>query len=418
MLGNTGNNNIVLDIHILQSLPPSCLNRDDTGAPKTATYGGVRRARVSSQAWKRATRRYFNEYLDQNNKDNQNKAYRTRKLESTLFDRAKDKLGSCDEIDERKLIRCVKEASAKLIGKDAAKPSSNSKSNADGKDAKKTSDSSDSENSSLQLLGYTLFISESTIQKATEAIVKAYNDEAIDATELSNLMGEKPHTLDIALFGRMVADASNLNVDAACQVAHAISTHRVATEFDYYTTVDDLNNEYELGAAMLGDIEFYSATLYRYAAVSINGLKNNLGGLDGVSESIRLFVEGFIRSLPTGHQTTFAANTLPELVLLTLRNDQPISFAGAFERPVYSNNGGYALESAKRLVDFSTDIEKMYNSIPLYKGILCSQDVEKEIKAKLNDSIRRSSTLSELLNNLHTKLTNQLDLPSEEQVRK
>src|SRR5690606_3506822 len=101
----------------------------------------------------------------------------------------------------------------------------------------------------------------------------------------------------IALFGRMVADVADINVDAAVQVAHALSVHRVDNESDYYTAVDDENTDDETGAGMIGTVDFNSATLYRYAALGVHQLAATLGeGLrddEPRTEPVRRAVEAF-----------------------------------------------------------------------------------------------------------------------------
>jgi CRISPR system Cascade subunit CasC len=155
--------------------------------------------------------------------------------------------------------------------------------------------------------------------------------------------------IDVALFGRMVADSASLNTDAAAQVAHAISTHKVDNEFDYFTAVDDFPAEEktDAGAGMIGTVEFNSSTLYRYATVAVHDLRKKLGV--STAKAVGAFVEAFARAMPTGKQNTFANRTIPDAVLVTIRGDQPVNFVGAFEDPVKPENG-YFEGSVKRLV--------------------------------------------------------------------
>ncbi len=327
----------IIDVHILQTVPPSCLNRDDTNSPKTALYGGARRARVSSQSWKRATRRYFNEH-----RPDDSYGVRTRKLPEMLAERLRERLGDKLADNETRVIQLANCASGLLMGLDSTK-------------LKRLAESEQ-----LADLEYALFISSSAIESALDQLEAAVEGEDLDPDALKLAMG-RGHSLDVALFGRMIADTPDLNVDAACQVAHAISTHRVSAEFDYYTTVDDLAGEDEPGAAMLGYVEFNSATLYRYATVSVGNLADNLGDPSAVPAGARAFVEGFVRSLPTGHQNTFAAMTLPDLVFISLRSDHPVSLVGVFEAPV-ETKGGYVTESASQLAAHATHIDLLYGS--------------------------------------------------------
>ncbi len=325
----------VIDVHILQTVPPSCLNRDDTGAPKTALYGGARRARVSSQSWKRSTRRYFNEHLAESAQ-----GVRTRKLPELFVERLTERLGARATDEKARILQLANQASGMLQG---VKPER----------LKKLAEADKPD-----ILEYALFISGSAIDAAVEQLVSAFEGVDLDPEALRQAMG-KGHSLDVALFGRMIADTPELNIDAACQVAHAISTHRVGAEFDFYTTVDDLAGDEETGAAMMGYVEFNSATLYRYATVSLGRLADNLGEVEHVAEGVRMFVEGFAKSLPTGHQNTFAAMTLPDLVFVAMREDQPVSLVGAFESPIEGSTG-YVAESGQRLAEHAQRVDDLY----------------------------------------------------------
>jgi CRISPR system Cascade subunit CasC len=214
-------------------------------------------------------------------------------------------------------------------------------------------------------LPYALFLPTAVVAAAADHVAAAVRSgEEPDAEVLRGLLaGQEGHTLDIALFGRMVATSPDLNVDAACQVAHAISTHAVSQEFDFFTAVDDVAVAVdETGAAMMGYVEFASATLYRYATVNVAALADNLGGPDSVPAACRLFTEAFARSLPSGKQNTFAAHTPPDVVLAVLRTDQPVSLVGAFERPVRGQDGHVA-ESARRLAEHAAALDDAYGAL-------------------------------------------------------
>ena len=242
-----------IDIHIIQNLPPSCVNRDDSGSPKSAVYGGVRRLRVSSQSWKRATRLYFNDLLD------------------------------ADDVGVR--TKRVVEVLAAAIAKDAPELAENATTLAEGvfKAAKIKLSPPRGKKDGTQESGYLLFLSTSQIARLAElAIAPARSGETLDAKTVKKIFKEA-HAVDIALFGRMVADDTDLNVDAACQVAHAISTHAAENEYDFFTAVDDdksRSEEEDAGAGMMGTVEFSSATMYRYATVNLDMLVENLGDGD------------------------------------------------------------------------------------------------------------------------------------------
>jgi CRISPR system Cascade subunit CasC len=177
------------------------------------------------------------------------------------------------------------------------------------------------------------------------------------------------HSVDIALFGRMVADSADLNVEAATQVAHALSVHRSEVESDYYTAVDDRNADSESGAGMIGTVDFNSATLYRYAAVDVNALHANLGAgykkpeeaPVPAAEAAAAFVEAFVTSLPTGKINTFGNHTLPAVVIVKVRSRRPISFVEAFESPVrQGSEGGFLAQACARLATYVPQLESAY----------------------------------------------------------
>jgi len=328
-----------VDIHIIQSLPPSCVNRDDSGSPKSAVYGGVRRLRVSSQSWKRATRLYFNNLLDA-----KDVGVRTKRVVEVLAERIAEDAPELADAAAALAEKVFAAARIKL-----APPR-------DKKDAPQES-------------GYLLFLSTSQIARlAGLAIASARDGEALDAKTVKRIFKEV-HAVDIALFGRMVADDTDLNVDAACQVAHAISTHAAENEYDFFTAVDDdksRSEEEDAGAGMMGTVEFSSATMYRYATVNLDMLVKNLGDGEAALRALEVFIKGFCLSMPTGKQNTFANRTLPEAVVVLVRDDQPVSLVGAFEKPIRTNEAdGYLARSVEALADHARAIEDNYGLKPL-----------------------------------------------------
>jgi CRISPR system Cascade subunit CasC len=300
-------NNLYLDLHVLQTVPPSCINRDDTGSPKTAVYGGVSRARVSSQAWKHAMRGMFSELFSQDQL-----GVRTKNVVDLVVEEL-DKLGY-EGKSEKAAIEALKNAGIK-VGK---------------------------ENKTDALF----FMSCMQAQKLAELVISGEEDK--NAYKLA--LKETP-SIDIALFGRMVASDSTLNFDAAAQVAHSISTHEVKNEYDYFTAVDDFSKEDSAGAGHLGTVEFHSATLYRYATVNIRELEKNLG--TDTTQALKGFAKAFLLSMPTGKQNTFANRTVPDFAYVTLRTDQPVNLAGAFEKPIYTRQEGYVEKSVQALKEFA-----------------------------------------------------------------
>ena len=229
--------------------------------------------------------------------------------------------------------------------------------------------------------GYLMFLSAGQIGRLAElAITSARGGEALDARTVKKIFKEA-HAVDIALFGRMVADDTDLNVDAACQVAHAISTHAAENEYDFFTAVDDEKSrseeEEDAGAGMMGTVEFSSATMYRYATVNLDMLVKNLGDGEAALRALEVFIKGFCLSMPTGKQNTFANRTVPETVVVSVREDQPVSLVGAFEKPIPQDaDHGYVDRSVESLVRYSSTIEENYGLRPLASLIVALQDSE------------------------------------------
>jgi CRISPR system Cascade subunit CasC len=335
-----------LDIHILQNVPPSNINRDDAGSPKTAYYGGVRRARVSSQAWKRAVRMAFSD----DPATSAEVGRRTRRLPQVIADQLRDRSPALsDHADTIGMLAAAAAFKVNSAAKKGARPAT----------------------------PYLLFFGEAQTGRFVEALASKADelaDAGGDERKLEQIIGglglEKlgitGHPGAVALFGRMVADAPEKNVDAACQVAHAISTHEVIDQFDYFTAVDDeAQDADEKGAGMIGSVEFNSATLYRYATVDLRELVQNLDGDRGRALDLAVaFAKAFATSMPTGKANTFANHTRPDLVLLSVRDDQPVSLVGAFERPVRSSDSGYVAESAACLLTYLKEQDEVYGTAP------------------------------------------------------
>ena len=305
---------LYVDFHVLQTVPPSCVNRDDTGSPKTTVYGGAVRARVSSQAWKHAMRVMFTGEMS----DAVETGYRTKKGTDLV---AKQIKALAPDADAFKLTQEI----FKML---------KIKADEDGTKA-------------------LFFLSDAQ----AKALAKLAVEGCKDKNRYKEALKAAP-SMDMALFGRMVADDPSLNYDAAAQVAHSISTHAVQNEYDYFTAVDDCQAEDNAGAGHLGTVEYNSSTLYRYATVNVMELAGQLGAAQA-AETVRAFGEAFLFSMPTGKQNTFANRTLPDAVYVTLREDQPVNLCGAFERAVPRSAQGYAAPSKAALAQYA---QQMYSS--------------------------------------------------------
>lgn len=345
-----------IDVHIVQNIPPSCVNRDDTGSPKSAMYGGVKRLRVSSQAWKHVTRSFFDAHLDR-----EDLGTRTKRVVGIL---AKEIGRQAEDLenDAQKLAEEVFNAAKIKLSEPRAKKSEEA--------SKKAKES-----------GYLLFLSNRQIAQLAElAVESARSGEELGNKEVKKIF-KSQNSIDVALFGRMVADDADLNVDAACQVAHAISTHAAENEFDFFTAVDDDKSRAEeredAGAGMMGTIEFSSATMYRYATVNLDSLHENLGDAEATLRALTSFIEAFVKTMPTGKQNTFANRTLPSMVVVQVRDDQPVSLVGAFERPVLKNDTeGFVAKSVRKLVEHEKQLEEAFGVKPRHAFVVSLEDYE------------------------------------------
>lgn len=334
----------IIDIHILQTVPPSNINRDDTGSPKTGIYGGVRRARVSSQAWKRATRTSFSEVLDSTDLGERSK--RVVELVATaIAERAPELKGEALQLAEKALatagIKIDKPKARK--GQEEQAPQS----------------------------GYLLFLSRNQIGNLAELAIDSVRSGTPIEKKAAQQATQTDHSIDLALFGRMVADAPDLNVDASAQVSHAISVHAVDNEYDYFTAVDDKAPADNAGAGMIGTVEFNSSTLYRYATLNIDKLAATLGSAEATGRAVEAFITAFTTSMPTGKQNTFANRTLPDALIVFVRDNQPINLVGAFEEAVEATTGRTRLaEASHRLAKYSQELDRAYAHPPIASFIV------------------------------------------------
>ena len=345
---------IYVDIHVLQTVPPSCVNRDDTGSPKTAVYGGTTRARVSSQAWKHAMRSDFR------------KMFATEELGARSLKVAALVADEIAAIDST--------MSEKTRNKKAAEALK-----AAGISTKSTKDDD------LEKTDALFFMSNKQAKEIAKLVCNGEEDKAVYKKALK----DNP-SVDIALFGRMAASDPTLNCDAAAQIAHAISTHTIQNEYDYFTAVDDLQDDDNAGAGHLGTVEFNSSTLYRYANVNVTELSKTLDGVSDAADVVKKYVEAFVRSMPTGKENTFANRTFPDAVYVTVRNDQPVNLCGAFERPVRASEEGYAAESEKRLVEYAKKVYDNFAAKPEVSfcvGDKLAEIAEKESFPELLDAL-------------------------------
>lgn len=265
---------------------------------------------MSSQAWKRAARLAFNRQLDP-----ASVGVRSRRVVELLADEIR---AQAPNLEEEPAVKAAEEV-LRRVGI-TLKPSRKKE--------------------HLRVSESLLFLSRRQIQNLAAAALTAREGGNYPADVKK--VADREHSVDIALFGRMVANQTDLKVDAAAQVAHAISVHAVEDEADYFTAVDDYESADDgdyAGTGMIGVVEFNSSTLYRYATVDIVALARNLGEPMAARRAVEVFLDAFVTSMPTGKQHTFANRTLPDAVLVQVRDDQPLNYVGAFEEAVKGCDG-------------------------------------------------------------------------------
>lgn len=307
--------NTRIEFHILQSFPVTCLNRDDVGAPKTAIVGGVTRARVSSQCWKRQVRLAMPEFGIK-------LATRTKQTES-LFTRACLEAGA----EEKNALACGKKM-AELLVDDTL-----------------------------------LFISETEAKAFAEyARDLGFDELKLKDKELAKVakkaINPAVDALDIALFGRMVAKAADMNVEAAASFAHAISTHKVSNEVEFFTALDDLQTE--PGSSHMGSLEFNSATYYRYISLDLGQLAQALGE-DDLKKAIAAFTQALFVAVPNARQTTQSGASPWEFARVMVRKGQRLQVP--FETAVKAKDGGFLQPSIEMLKTYLDKKEKLSGSL-------------------------------------------------------
>lgn len=366
---------MLIELHMLKSFPPTNLNRDESGSPKSCFFGGCQRGRISSQSLKHSWR---------NDSELQKLplGVRTRRLPEIIADR---------------LIQAG--IQQKIVN--AVKPMLTSFGN---KDAKEVEDG---------VTAQIMFFSQQDLDAITNELLHLLKDvdsekeaKAIKVSQLQEALKgvTRKASVDMALFGRMITDVAFKNVEASLQVAHAISTHSVNMESDFFTAVDDLQRKYgdDSGSAMMGDVDYNSCCYYFYASLDTDQLLTNLNGIDNEDEVIKTLLPRLLSAMiltnPSGKQNTFAGHALPGVVCVELKDRKvPISHANAFEKPIRSRDG-YMKPSAEALVSHMDLCDKSFG-IPLRKRLWFAPEAD---CAPVNCS--KAETLDQLVNELGTWL--------------
>lgn len=324
-----------LDFHVLQTLPFSNVNRDDLGSPKTVTFGGTTRTRVSSQAWKRPTRLAVEVSIGE-------RALRTRRLPQQVSHILHKGKGWPEDLAVLAGAQVIRSAETKLA-----------------------LDTGDRSTASLLFLPDSAADILATLaEDHRPALEKALGRK--DAEKKPLLPKDKVHEVlrsyngSIALFGRMLAEIPGAGVDGAVQVAHAFTTHSTSVQADFFTAVDDADQwATDAGSGHMNTSEYSSGVFYRYATLDLADLARNIPDVKTARDLAEAFATRFLNSVPSAKKTSTAPHTVPDLVHIAVRSDRPVSFAAAFEEPVRATGTGWAEPSRAALGEYASRIGKL-----------------------------------------------------------
>jgi CRISPR system Cascade subunit CasC len=363
---------MLIQFHLLQNYQPSNLNRDDTGSPKDAIFGGVLRGRISSQCLKRSIRHsdVFKAF------DSEGLLGKRTQMLPTLVGTKLSEMG----VDEKTAAAILSRLPDIVRGKTKAEKGEEGEEDTDDGTHEVEETTATEDTKQLVFLDVT-----TELATFAERLHKAYREigagkwAKAKLTEINKYLGESlPRSVDIALFGRMTTAQAFRNVRASAQVAHALSTNALKQEFDYYTALDDLKPDSEPGADMIGDIEYNSCTYYKYLNVHWNNLVDNLGGDKEVARrAVLALLEAAAMAHPTGKQNSFGAFNLPDFVLVEVSDrNLPVSYANAFLKPAYgTSNQSLLTNSVEQLSKYVTRLSKVYDLAPQRAFIAVDDDL-------------------------------------------
>lgn len=354
-----------LQLHILTSYPPANLNRDDLGRPKTAIFGGQPRLRISSQSLKRSwrTSSVFSEKVGGIDLES-NGGVRTKRLGREVYQRLIN--GGVKEKDAVAWSRDIADQFGKIKPDKNAFP----------------------DNLDIEQIAFVSPQEREAVFALTDTLIERKNAPKQD--ELKLLRAENS-AADIALFGRMLADAPTYNFEAAAQVSHAISVQKVAIEDDYFTAVDDLNKgEEDAGAGHLGEREFASGLFYLYINIDREQLFKNLAGAgDRQTElyenSLKAVIEAAATVAPGGMQNSFGSVARASYIMAELGNQQPRNLSLAYLSPITPfGQESMDRKAIKELQELKEEMDRAYGS--------CSDDtLEMDVRGKkgsMNDLLQ------------------------------
>jgi CRISPR system Cascade subunit CasC len=324
-----------IQLHLLTAYPPANLNRDDQGSPKTAKMGGYDRLRVSSQCLKRTWRTSdlfqaaMGEHL----------GTRTKLLGIDIYNQFIT--GETKEKEAREWTKAIAGVFGALKKPEKDKPMSELE---------------------IEQLVHVSPAEQQAIKALTTKLIE--EQRAPEKDEL-NLLRLNEQAVDIALFGRMLASSPAFNIEAACQVAHAISVHPVVIEDDYFTAVDDLNKGLEdMGAAHIGETRFAAGLFYAYVCINRELLIKNLGGNTHLAaRAIRALTEAAVKVAPEGKQNSFASRAYASYVLAEKGDQQPRSLSVAYLKPInHRDNEDFINDAIKALIQQKDSFDAVYDA--------------------------------------------------------
>lgn len=376
---------MLIEVHMLKNYPPTNLNRDDLGSPKTCVFGGTNRSRISSQCLKRSWRKsqifadtVGAEYL----------GTRTRKFPMLIKNKLVE-MGVSQEYAE------------------AIMPQMSAIGNKDGKENKKDVAKT------AQIAMYSMQDIEDIAKVVKVELDQCQNISDVKKIKVKDIMDKiknaqvRPVSIDIALFGRMVTSDMFRDVEASVQVAHALSTNRIVMESDYFVAMDDLVSGKSLedaGAGMIDSTEFNSSCYYIYASIDTDILAKNLSGMEEISDLVKKAVEGMLNAMafsdPSGKQHPFAGHILPSFALVECKEKKiPVSYTNAFVEAVNPNEkGGLIQNSIKQLLQERQMIRKDFE-IPVKESfVFCSSRYSKEVDSQ--DSFTVCENYKEMIQNI------------------
>lgn len=372
-----------VEVHLLQNFALSNLNRDDTGAPKSCIFGGSRRARISSQCLKRAVRTHVRE---EELVPSELLSYRTKLVQRELAKRLVAAGMEAEQADQV-ATRAIELLEFKL------------------------------KNGKTE---YLLMVGEREITQIAQlclehaGALQAGDGGKKGKKDGDNLAGlflnalDGGDAVDIALFGRMIATHPEKNKDAAVQMAHAFSTNAIANEFDFYSAVDDLQQQADdegAGAGMLGTVLYNSSCYYRYANLDLGQLAVNLGGdWDKVLAAVKAFIAGMVHAVPTGKRTNSAPQNPPALIMVVVREKGLWSLANAFVQPVSGARGDLVALSGNLMLGHWNQLAGLYGSEGIRYAGLATYLSPEAIGAASAEGVRVEKRLADLVDQVITEV--------------